>query len=87
MLPLSKALSIEPMVKTIAINADVKDGLVVDEVIKAIKAKLDAAGIDKTVSYEFRGNTEEQQKSMVFLNQGIWCGVLHHGYYFGHPIQ
>ncbi|MCW4628534.1 efflux RND transporter permease subunit [Marinomonas rhodophyticola] len=53
--------------KTIAIDADVKDGLVVDEVIKAIKAKLDAAGIDKTVSYEFRGNTEEQQKSMVFL--------------------
>ncbi|WP_262368504.1 efflux RND transporter permease subunit [Marinomonas sp. IMCC 4694] len=53
--------------KTIKIEADVKDGLVVDEVIKAIKVKLDAAGIDKTVSYEFRGNTEEQQKSMMFL--------------------
>ncbi|NVK73677.1 MAG: efflux RND transporter permease subunit [Oceanospirillaceae bacterium] len=53
--------------KTIKIDADVKDGLVVDEVIKAIKVKLDAAGIDKSVSYEFRGNTEDQQKSMVFL--------------------
>ena len=53
--------------KTIKIDADVKDGLVVDEVIKAIKIKLDAANIDKTVSYEFRGNTEDQQKSMMFL--------------------
>lgn len=53
--------------KTIKIEADVKDGLVVDEVIKAIKLKLDAAGIDKSVSYEFRGNTEDQQKSMIFL--------------------
>jgi multidrug efflux pump len=53
--------------KTIKIDADVKDGLVVDEVIKAIKVKLNAAGIDKSVSYEFRGNTEDQQKSMVFL--------------------
>jgi multidrug efflux pump len=53
--------------KTIKIEADVKDGLVVDEVIKAIKVKLDAAGIDKSVSYEFRGNTEDQQKSMIFL--------------------
>ncbi|MBR7888589.1 efflux RND transporter permease subunit [Marinomonas sp. A79] len=53
--------------KSIQIDADVQDGLVVDEVIKAIKAELDAANIDKTVSYEFRGNTEEQQKSMLFL--------------------
>ncbi|PYF84670.1 multidrug efflux pump [Marinomonas alcarazii] len=53
--------------KTVKIDADVKDGLVIDEVIKAIKAKIDAAKIDKSVRYEFRGNTEEQQKSMVFL--------------------
>ncbi|MEP3349702.1 MAG: efflux RND transporter permease subunit, partial [Marinomonas sp.] len=53
--------------KAVQIDADVKDGLVVDEVIKAIKVELDNANIDKTVSYEFRGNTEEQQKSMVFL--------------------
>ncbi|ETX11581.1 acriflavin resistance protein [Marinomonas ushuaiensis DSM 15871] len=53
--------------KAVQIDADVKDGLVVDEVIKAIKIKLDNANIDKTVSYEFRGNTEEQQKSMIFL--------------------
>lgn len=53
--------------KTITIDADVKDGLVVDEVIKEIRAKLENANIDQSVSYEFRGNTEEQQKSMVFL--------------------
>ena len=53
--------------KTITIDADVVDGLVVDEVIKKIRAKLDASNLGETVSYEFRGNTEEQQKSMVFL--------------------
>jgi len=53
--------------KAVKIDADVKDGLVIDEVIKAIKIKLDNANIDKTVRYEFRGNTEEQQKSMIFL--------------------
>lgn len=53
--------------KAVQIDADVKDGLVVDEVIKAIKVELDKANIDKSVNYEFRGNTEEQQKSMVFL--------------------
>lgn len=53
--------------KTVTIDADVKDGLVVDEVIREIRAKLEAANLDKTVSYEFRGNTEEQQNSMVFL--------------------
>ncbi len=53
--------------KAIQIDADVEDGLVVDEVIKAIKTQLDAANIDNSVSYEFRGNTEEQQKSVMFL--------------------
>ncbi|AEF54651.1 efflux RND transporter permease subunit [Marinomonas posidonica] len=53
--------------KTIAIDADVVDGLVVDEVIKKIKAKLDESDLGQTVNYEFRGNTEEQQKSMIFL--------------------
>ncbi|MCB5162780.1 efflux RND transporter permease subunit [Marinomonas algarum] len=53
--------------KTVKIEADVQDGLVVDEVIKAIRVKLDAANLDKSVRYEFRGNTEEQQKSMLFL--------------------
>ncbi|MBJ7539016.1 efflux RND transporter permease subunit [Marinomonas transparens] len=53
--------------KTIKIDADVKDGLIVDEVIKAFKMELDAANLDKNVSYEFRGNTEDQQKAMTFL--------------------
>ncbi|WP_191603383.1 efflux RND transporter permease subunit [Marinomonas algicola] len=53
--------------KTIGINADVKDGLVIDEVIKVITRELDAEGLPREVSYQFRGNTEDQQKSMVFL--------------------
>ncbi|MDB4837598.1 efflux RND transporter permease subunit, partial [Marinomonas sp.] len=53
--------------KSVQIDADIEDGLVVDEVIKQIKVELDNANIDNHVSYEFRGNTEEQQKSMIFL--------------------
>ncbi|GAB3475368.1 efflux RND transporter permease subunit [Marinomonas epiphytica] len=53
--------------KTVTINADVKDGLVVDEVIKALRVELDKSGLSDQVRYEFRGNTEDQQKSMIFL--------------------
>ncbi|MGR0279879.1 efflux RND transporter permease subunit [Marinomonas dokdonensis] len=53
--------------KTVTIEADVRDGLVVDEVIKVIKAQLDASHLGDNVSYEFRGNTEDQQESMIFL--------------------
>ncbi|TBR42160.1 efflux RND transporter permease subunit [Marinomonas agarivorans] len=53
--------------KVVNINADVKDGLVVDNVIKAIAAELEEVGLPKEVNYRFRGNTEDQQKSSNFL--------------------
>ena len=53
--------------RTVKISADVVDGLVVDEVIKEIRAELESSDLPSTLSYEFRGNTEDQQKSMVFL--------------------
>ncbi len=53
--------------KTIGINADVKDGLVIDEVVKAINAELEASPLPSSVDYKFSGNTEDQQKSMAFL--------------------
>ncbi|MFT2112296.1 efflux RND transporter permease subunit [Marinomonas sp. 2405UD68-3] len=53
--------------KTISINADVKDGLVVDEVIKAITLEIEEQGMPNEVSYQFRGNTEDQQNSEIFL--------------------
>lgn len=53
--------------KVVNINADVKDGLVVDTVIKAIAAEFEEADLPDEVSYRFRGNTEDQQKSSNFL--------------------
>ncbi|MCZ2720368.1 efflux RND transporter permease subunit [Marinomonas sp. 15G1-11] len=53
--------------KTISINADVKDGLVIDEVIKVITQEIEEQGLPNEVSYQFRGNTEDQQNSMIFL--------------------
>ncbi len=53
--------------KVVNISADVKDGLVVDQVIKAISAEMEASGMPSEVSYQFRGNTEDQQKSQTFL--------------------
>lgn len=53
--------------KTVTIQADVQDGLVVDEVIKQIRAELEEADLPASLSYQFRGNTEDQQKSGQFL--------------------
>ncbi|WP_438464980.1 efflux RND transporter permease subunit [Marinomonas sp. PE14-40] len=53
--------------KVVNISADVKDGLVVDQVIKAIAAEMEASGIPSDIDYQFRGNTEDQQKSQTFL--------------------
>jgi multidrug efflux pump len=53
--------------KVVNISADVKDGLVVDQVIKAIAAEMKESGIPSEIDYQFRGNTEDQNESMVFL--------------------
>ncbi|TDO96803.1 efflux RND transporter permease subunit [Marinomonas balearica] len=53
--------------KSITIKADVKDGLVVDQVIQHIRAELVATDLPDTLQFEFRGNTEDQQKSQTFL--------------------
>ena len=53
--------------KSILINADVKDGLVIDQVVKAINAELEASPLPASVDYTFSGNTEDQQKSQAFL--------------------
>ncbi|SBS37372.1 Cobalt-zinc-cadmium resistance protein CzcA [Marinomonas spartinae] len=53
--------------KTVKISADVKDGLVVDQVIKQIKKELDNSNLPKAVSYQFRGNSEDQQEAQSFL--------------------
>lgn len=53
--------------KVVNIKADVKDGLVIDNVIKVIDAELEQSGLPKEISYKFRGSTEEQEKASNFL--------------------
>ncbi|MBJ7552217.1 efflux RND transporter permease subunit [Marinomonas ostreistagni] len=53
--------------RAVKISADVKDGLVVDQVIKQIQQKLSNSDLPTSLDYEFRGNTEDQQKAGAFL--------------------
>ena len=57
--------------RAIKISADVKDGLVVDQVIQGFKGKLEQANLPEDLTYEFRGNTEEQEKAGVFLTKAF----------------
>lgn len=53
--------------RSVTISADLQDGLVADVVINEIRQALQAADLPDSLSYRFRGNTEDQNKSMVFL--------------------
>jgi multidrug efflux pump len=49
------------------IQADVVDGLLVDEQVRKIKAALPEAGIDPAVAIGFKGEDEDQREAMEFL--------------------
>lgn len=53
--------------QAIKISADIQDGLVVDQVIQGIREELAQANLPESLQYEFRGNTEDQQKAGSFL--------------------
>lgn len=61
--------------KTITIDANVQDGVVVNNVINQIKAQLDSE-LPNMVSYQFRGNTENQQKSTDFLMKAFFVAFF-----------
>ncbi|REG83305.1 efflux RND transporter permease subunit [Marinomonas pollencensis] len=61
--------------KTITIDANVQDGVVVNNVINDIKARLDSE-LDKSISYQFRGNTENQEKSTDFLMKAFFVAFF-----------
>jgi len=61
--------------KTITIDANVQDGVVVNNVINQIKAQLDSE-LPHMVSYQFRGNTENQQKSTDFLMKAFFVAFF-----------
>jgi multidrug efflux pump len=55
------------MRRTLAIDADAAPGILVDDVVRSLKASVAELGIDPRVSWSFRGSTEDQQEDMDFL--------------------
>ena len=55
------------MRRTLAIDADTAPGVLVDDVVRSLKASVPKLDIDPRVSWSFRGSTEDQQEDMNFL--------------------
>jgi len=55
------------MRRTLSIDADVAPGVLVDDVVRGLKASAARLAIDPRVSWSFRGSTEDQQEDMDFL--------------------
>jgi multidrug efflux pump len=63
------------MRRTLAIDADVAAGVLVDDVVRQLKATLSDLGIDPRVSFSFRGSTEDQQEDMDFLARAMMMAL------------
>ena len=59
------------MRRTLVIDADVAAGVLVDDVVRELKAELPELGIDSRVGFSFRGSTEDQQEDMEFLARAM----------------
>ncbi|MDH5617740.1 MAG: efflux RND transporter permease subunit [Gammaproteobacteria bacterium] len=59
------------MRRTLSIDADVAAGVLVDDVVRSLKASVPELGIDPRVNWTFRGSTEDQQEDMAFLERAM----------------
>ena len=63
------------MRRTLAIDADVAAGVLVDDVVRRLKTTLPSLDIDPRVSFSFRGSTEDQQEDMDFLARAMMMAL------------
>ena len=63
------------MRRTLSIDADVAPGVLVDDVVRRLKAEVPELGIDPRVSWSFRGSTEDQQEDMDFLARAMMMAL------------
>ena len=63
------------MRRTLAIDADVAAGVLVDDVVHELEATLPDLGVDPRVSYSFRGSAEDQQEDMDFLARAMMMAL------------
>src|SRR5210317_2051517 len=59
------------MRRTLAIDADVAAGVLVDDVVRELKAEIPGLGVDPRVSWAFSGSTQDQQEDMQFLERAM----------------
>lgn len=64
------------MKKTITIDADVRGGYGVDEVLGKIKTELAAMPLSEGYSIKYRGDDEDQQEAASFLFKAFWIAVF-----------
>ena len=63
------------MRRTLSIDADVAPGVLVDDVVRRLKAEVPDLDIDPRVSWSFRGSTEDQQEDMDFLARAMMMAL------------
>jgi multidrug efflux pump len=59
------------MRRTLSIDADVAAGVLVDDVVRQLKAEIPDLGVDPRVSWAFSGSTQDQQEDMQFLERAM----------------
>jgi multidrug efflux pump len=59
------------MRRTLSIDADVAAGVLVDDVVRELKAEIPDLGVDPRVSWAFSGSTQDQQEDMQFLERAM----------------
>jgi multidrug efflux pump len=63
------------MRRTLTIDADVAAGMLVDDVVRVLKAEVPDLDLDSRVSWSFRGSTEDQQEDMEFLARAMMMAL------------
>jgi multidrug efflux pump len=63
------------MRRTLAIDADVAAGVLVDDVVRKLKAGISDIRIDPRVSWSFGGSTEDQREDMEFLTRAMMMAL------------
>ena len=62
--------------QTVTLSADIQAGLVASNVIDTIRSELQRADLPNTLDFRFRGNTEDQEKSMRFLVKAFFVAFF-----------
>ncbi|MEJ2297143.1 MAG: efflux RND transporter permease subunit [Woeseiaceae bacterium] len=63
------------MHRTLAIDADVAAGVLVDDVVRQLLTEIPELDLDPRVSWSFSGSTEDQREDMAFLERAMMMAL------------